>query len=35
MSMNIDFHGKFSFLAFNPDTMTKYASISMETDYAV
>ena len=35
MSMNIDFHGKFSFSAFDPRTMTKHASISMETDYAV
>ena len=33
MSMNIDFHGKFSFSAFDPRTMTKHASISMETDY--
>jgi hypothetical protein len=35
MSMNIDFHGKFSFSAFDPLTMTKHTSISMETDYAV
>ena len=35
MSMNIDFQGKLSFSAFDPLTMTKHASISMETDYAV
>ena len=35
MSMNIAFQGKFSFSAFDPRTMTKHASISMETDYVV
>tara|TARA_R110002049_G_C9176502_1_gene562795 strand:- start:2181 stop:4712 length:2532 start_codon:yes stop_codon:yes gene_type:complete len=33
--MDLEFEGKFTLLAFNPITMTAYASITLETDYAV
>ncbi len=33
--MDLEFEGKFTLKAFNPVTMTAYASISLETDYAV
>ena len=33
--MDIEFEGKFTLKAFNPITMTTYASITLETDYAV
>jgi len=33
--MDLEFEGKFSLKAFNPVTMTTYASIELETDYAV
>ena len=33
--MDIEFQGKFTLIAFNPITMTAYASITLETDYAV
>ena len=33
--MNIEFEGKFTLKAFNPVTMALYASLDLETDYAV
>jgi hypothetical protein len=33
--MDLEFEGKFTLKAFNPITMTAYASITLETDYAV
>jgi hypothetical protein len=33
--MDLEFEGKFTLKAFNPITMTAYASIALETDYAV
>ena len=33
--MDVEFEGKFTLKAFNPVTMTAYASIDLETDYAV
>ncbi|MDG4901398.1 MULTISPECIES: PglZ domain-containing protein [unclassified Mesorhizobium] len=33
--MDMEFEGKFTLKAFNPVTMTAYASIDLETDYAV
>lgn len=33
--MDMEFEGKFTLKAFNPVTMTTYASITLETDYAV
>jgi hypothetical protein len=33
--MDMEFEGKFTLKAFNPITMTTYASIDLETDYAV
>jgi len=33
--MDLEFEGKFTLKAFNPVTMTAYASITLETDYAV
>jgi hypothetical protein len=33
--MDMEFEGKFALKAFNPVTMTAYASIDLETDYAV
>jgi hypothetical protein len=33
--MDLEFEGKFTLKAFNPVTMTAYASIDLETDYAV
>ena len=33
--MDVEFEGKFALKAFNPVTMTAYASIDLETDYAV
>lgn len=33
--MDLEFEGKFTLKAFNPVTMTAYASISLETYYAV
>ena len=33
--MDAEFEGKFTLKAFNPITMATYASITLETDYAV